>query len=317
MSAVPDQPPSPAQTFNQRIIDEFRRNGGRVGGMFQGAPLVLVTTAGRRTGKPRTSPVVSLRDGNRYLIFGSNLGGPEHPGWYHNLLASPQVTMEIGTEDGQVKPLATRAVVLDGAERDRLYQRQCARNPAFREYQDKTSRKIPVVALYPLDLSESPERSRMLRDQLTAHHNTLRAELDRVRAQIEAVLSRDPELKDADLPVADLAEQLRQHCLSYCYGLQLHHIREDGAFSALEQQFPHLTPAINRLRSEHRLVGKALADLEALLSHGAPVGAEDLRAALDRVVSGLEEHFTYEEEHLLRAVDHAPLTRTSWSGAEE
>jgi deazaflavin-dependent oxidoreductase (nitroreductase family) len=306
VSAVPDH--EAAQTLNQRIIDEFRANGGSVGGMFEGAPLVLVTTAGRKTGQPRTNPVGYLRDGKRYLIFGSNLGRPSHPGWYHNLLASPQVTMEIGTGDGHVKPLATRAVVLDGAERDRLYQRQCTISPAFREYQEKTTRTIPVVALYPLDLSESPERSRMLGEQLIAHHNTLRAELARIRAQIGAVPSGTPEPKAAGRPTANLADQLRQHCLSYCYGLQLHHIREDGSFSALEQHFPYLTPAINRLRSEHRLVAKALAGLEALLTRGMPADlsdAEKLRTQLDRVVSGLEEHFTYEEEHLLLALNEA------------
>lgn len=300
---MPDQQPSPAASLNQPVIDEFRANGGSVGGMFEGVPLVLMTTAGRLTARPRTNPVTYLRDGHRYLIFGSNLGRPQHPGWYHNLLASPQVAMEIGTEDGGVKLLATRAVVLAGAERDRLYQRQCTISPVFREYQRKTTRKIPVVALYPLDLAEDPERSRLIGEQLIAHHNDLRAELAQVRARI---LGGNAEFGADGLPAADLAVQLQQHCLSYCYGLQLHHLREDGAFTAFERQFPHLVPAIGRLRSEHRRVAAALADLEALLSSadsGAHADVATLRGALDRVISGLEEHFSYEEHQLLPALN--------------
>jgi hemerythrin-like domain-containing protein len=233
-------------------------------------------------------------------------------------VASPQVAMEIGTEDGNVKPLATRAVVLGGPERDRLYQRQSAINPAFREYQEKTTRTIGVVALYPLDLSENPDRRRMLGEQLMAHHQTLRAGLDRIRTEIQGVISGNsaisgkPPPEDAHRAVADLADQLRQHCLSYCYGLQMHHIREDGSFSAVEQQFPHLTPPINRLRSEHRLVAQALAGFEALVSRGAASDVsdlEDLRIEFDHVVSGLEEHFAYEEHHLLAALNEAHPAR--------
>jgi deazaflavin-dependent oxidoreductase (nitroreductase family) len=300
-TVMPGQQQSPAPDFNQRIIDEFRANGGTVGGMFQGSPLILITTEGRRSHRPRTNPVTYLRDGSRYLIFGSNLGRPAHPGWYHNLLASPQVTMEIGTGDGQVQALSARAAVLDGAERDRLYQRQSAISPAFRGYQEKTARTIPVIALYPLDLSQDSDRSRLIGEQLIAHHNSLRARLGRVRAQVTAVLADGPGNDGADLPVPDLAAQLRQHCLSYCYGLELHHIREDGTFSAFEQQYPHLAPVISRLRSEHRTMAQALAGLEALLTAG-PGDTGEILAALNTAATGLEEHFAYEEEHLIAAL---------------
>lgn len=300
------QQPAQAASFNQRIISEFRANGGAVGGMFEGATLVLITTAGRKTGRPHTNPAVYLPDGGRYLVFGSNLGSPKHPDWYHNLLASPQVTMEIGTKDGRVKPFATRAVILDGAERDRLYDLQCTINPAFRGYQEKTTRKIPVVALYPLDLSADQERNRMIGEQLIAHHNTLRADLSRVRAEIDVILGGKPESEQAGRTAADLTDQLRLHCLSYCFGLQMHHIREDGSFSAFEQQFPQLIPVINRLRAEHRVTERALADLEALVSRGLAgdiTDVERLRNELDHVVSGLEDHFRYEEELLIPAVN--------------
>jgi deazaflavin-dependent oxidoreductase (nitroreductase family) len=111
---MPGHQQSPASDFNQRVIDEFRASGGTVGGMFQGTPLILITTEGRQSHRPRTNPVTYLRDGGHYLIFGSNLGRPARPGWYHNLLASPQVTMEVGTGDGHVRTLSARAAVLHG-----------------------------------------------------------------------------------------------------------------------------------------------------------------------------------------------------------
>jgi deazaflavin-dependent oxidoreductase (nitroreductase family) len=303
---MPGQQPSPASDFNQRIISEFRANGGTVGGMFEGSPLILITTEGRHSHRPRTNPVTYLREGSRYLIFGSNLGRPAHPGWYHNLLASPQVTMEIGTGDGHVQVLSARAAVLQGAERDQLYQRQSAISPAFRDYQEKTTRTIPVVALYPLDLSQDSDRNRVIGEQLIAHHNSLRDRLGRVRAQITAVLADSPGNGGADLPVRDLAAQLRQHCLSYCYGLELHHIREDGTFSAFEQQFPHLVPVISRLRSEHRTMARGLTSLEALLTAAGPGDTSEILTALDNAVAGLEEHFAYEEQHLIAALRRLP-----------
>lgn len=299
---MPGQQPSPAPDFNQRVIDEFRTNGGAAGGMFQGTPLVLITTQGRHSGRPRTNPVTYLQDGSRYLIFGSNLGRPAHPGWYRNLLASPQATMEIGTGDGHVRTLSARAVVLDGAERDRLYQLQSAIRSAFKDYQEKITRTIPVVALYPLDLAQDSERSRLIGEQLIAHHNSLRAQLSRVRVQITTVLADGHGNGGADLPVPDLAAQLRQHCLSYCYGLELHHIREDGTFSAFEQRFPDLIPVIRRLRSEHRTMARALTTLETLLTAAEPGDTGEILAALDQAITGLEEHFAYEEEHLIAAL---------------
>ena len=211
-------------------------------------------------------------------------------------MASPQATIEVGTGDGHVRTLSARAAVLHGTERDRLYQRQSAISPAFRDYQERTSRTIPVVALYPLDLSQDSERSRLIGEQLIAHHNSLRARLSGVRAQLAAA----PGAEGPDGP--DLAAQLRQHCLSYCHSLELHHIREDGAFTAIEQQFPHLAPVISRLRSEHRAIAEALADLETLLATTGPGDAGGITAAFDKAVTGLEEHFAYEEEHLLPAL---------------
>jgi deazaflavin-dependent oxidoreductase (nitroreductase family) len=128
--------------WNAAIITEFRANGGKVGGRFANAPMVLITTRGARTGKLRTNPLVCLPDGNRLVIFASKGGAPTNPDWYHNLRANPDVTVEYGTET-----YAARAVVIEGAERDRLFAEQVKRFPAFADYQAKITRTIPVIAL--------------------------------------------------------------------------------------------------------------------------------------------------------------------------
>lgn len=128
--------------WNQAIIKEFRANGGKVGGQFAGAPLLLLTTTGARSGRSHTTPVMYLDDGDRLLVFASKAGAPTNPAWYHNLVANPQVTLEVGTEK-----YTANATIVTGAERDRLYNQQARKYPGFAEYQEKTSRTIPVVSL--------------------------------------------------------------------------------------------------------------------------------------------------------------------------
>ncbi len=131
-----------ANDWNSKIIAEFRANDGKVGGQFEGAPLLLLTTRGRRSGTERTNPVMYLGDGDRLLVFASKAGAPTHPDWYLNLLAHPEVTVEVGT-----RTFRATAVALAGEERDRMYAEQARRYPGFAEYQSKTDRVIPVVAL--------------------------------------------------------------------------------------------------------------------------------------------------------------------------
>lgn len=128
--------------FNQNLIEEFRANGGKVGGMFEGWPVLLLTTTGAKSGRLLTSPVVYLPAGDRLLVFASKGGAPTNPAWYHNLVANPTVTVEVGAETYQAT-----AKVLTGEERDRLYQKQVEAIPVFGEYQQKSSRVIPVIAL--------------------------------------------------------------------------------------------------------------------------------------------------------------------------
>jgi deazaflavin-dependent oxidoreductase (nitroreductase family) len=128
--------------FNAAIIDEFRANGGKVAGQFEGAPMVLLHTIGARSGEERVNPLVYQADGDRIAIFGSKAGAPTHPAWYHNLLANPDVTVELGPDT-----VPMRARVADGEERERIWSRQKQVMPGFADYEANTTRVIPVVIL--------------------------------------------------------------------------------------------------------------------------------------------------------------------------
>ncbi|KIA61806.1 cell entry protein [Nocardia vulneris] len=130
-------------SFNEQVIAEFRANAGKVGGMFEGAHMVLITTTGAKSGRQITSPLVFLPDGERVVLIASNGGADKHPAWYFNLRANPELTVEIGTERYEAK-----AEEVTGAERDALYARMVEIMPGFGEYQEKTSRRIPVFAVY-------------------------------------------------------------------------------------------------------------------------------------------------------------------------
>ena len=133
--------------FNQTIIEEFRANDGKLSGYFADAPLLLLTTTGAKSGQPRVSPVAYTTDGDRLAIIASKAGAPTNPDWYHNLLAHPIATIERGNEQFQV-----RATVVDGeSERKRLYAKMVERMPGFAEYEQKTTRKIPVIVLERID----------------------------------------------------------------------------------------------------------------------------------------------------------------------
>ena len=133
-----------ANDFNQRIIQEFRANSGKVGGPFEGAPIVLLHHRGARTGTERITPLVCLPVGDELAVFASKAGAPTDPQWLHNLVANPVTTVEVGTDTLQV-----RARVVGGDERERIWSEQKERMPGFAEYEEKAKgiREIPVVLL--------------------------------------------------------------------------------------------------------------------------------------------------------------------------
>ena len=131
-----------ADDFNEKIIDEFRANGGKVGGPFEGASLLLLHTTGAKTGRSRVKPLVYRRDGDRLVVFGTKGGSPTHPEWFYNVRANPRVTVEVGSDRFEAD---ARVALPD--ERDRIWQLQTQDVPVFADYQKKTEREIPVVIL--------------------------------------------------------------------------------------------------------------------------------------------------------------------------
>ncbi len=125
--------------YNQQVIAGLRA------GNLENQPLLLLTNTGARSGKTRVNPLAYTRDGDRYVVLASKGGGPSNPDWYHNVIANPEVTVEVGQQR-----FKARARVAEGDERERLFNAQAAQMPNFAEYQQKTSRQIPVIILEPI-----------------------------------------------------------------------------------------------------------------------------------------------------------------------
>jgi deazaflavin-dependent oxidoreductase (nitroreductase family) len=132
--------------WNAKIIEEFRANGGKVGGNFEGAPLLLLHSTGARSGAERVSPMMYQAVDGGYAVFASKAGADTNPDWFHNLRANPEATVEVGTET-----VAVTARVLSDEEREPVWETQKSRYPGFADYEQKTSRVIPVVLLEPAD----------------------------------------------------------------------------------------------------------------------------------------------------------------------
>ncbi|GAA2608763.1 nitroreductase/quinone reductase family protein [Actinomadura fulvescens] len=284
--------------FNRQIIEEFRANGGRVGGPFEGAVLALLTTTGARTGRARTSPVGFVRDGDRLLIIASAGGAPAHPAWYHNLVAHPRVTVEIG-DGARVETSTMIAVPARGEARDRLFAQVVEVAPGFADYQAATSRVLPVVVLHPTDAAEEA-RLRAVGDELVRLHGWFREELRTIRDEVAG--------RTATMPAPPLEAALLTRCVEFCDGLERHHTGEDlVVFPHLQGLFPELGPALARLRDEHHVVAGIRAELRALLDGTADTGR--MLADLDRLGERLVAHLDHEEAQLvpvLNALGDAP-----------
>ncbi len=270
--------------FNQQIIDEFRANGGRVGGPFEGGRLILLTTKGARTGARHTTPLGYLPDGgDRLLVIASANGSPRHPDWYHNLLAEPRVTVEDG-----VFTYEAEATVLTGRERDEIFARAAEADPGWAEYRARTTRVIPVVALKEAD--GGPPGMSSPGTALKRLHDAYRRELAVLRREFAA-------------SGPGIGAQLRINCLTACQGLRYHHTGEEGAiFPFLADRRPDLAPLLDRLAGEHERIAALLEGLRRTVSDtGADPAAA--RAEVTRLTQELERHFDDEEEHLIPALD--------------
>lgn len=264
--------------FNQQIIDEFRANHGRVGGFFEGARLILLTTTGARSGRPHTVPLGYLPDGDRVLVIGSAGGSDRHPAWYHNLVADPKATVEDGVFTYEAK-----ATVLRGEERDAVFARAVEADAGWGEYQAKTSRVIPVVALE--QVAGGPPNAASFGEALKLLHDAFRRELALIRTEAAQAGPR-------------IGAQLRVNCLTLCQGLEFHHRSEDGGmFPALADRYPELEPVMARLREEHATIARLLEELRAALD------GDGVLAEVDRLITELENHLVYEEEQLIPLLD--------------
>lgn len=131
--------------WNKEVIEEFRANGGWAGGYLEGMPLLILFNYGAKTGALRVNPLAYQKVEGGYAIFGSKGGSPTNPSWYHNLMARPEVEVELGTDTFMV-----RARLTEGEERERIWTRQKLDFPQFADYEKKTSRQIPVLVLEPI-----------------------------------------------------------------------------------------------------------------------------------------------------------------------
>ncbi|WP_430542604.1 nitroreductase/quinone reductase family protein [Streptomyces iconiensis] len=291
----------------QAVVDEFRANGGEVGGPFAGGDLLLLTTTGARTGAAHTTPLGYVRHDGLLLVVASNLGAPAHPAWYHNLLARPTVSVELGTETFEAI-----AVPAEGARRDDLFAHVARVAPGYADHQARTTRALPVVSLQPpehtLGDTGAPREITNLADKLLEIHTWLRAQLRYVREETAAHLAARTAAAPGEVPPPGLGLQIRQHCLAFCDTLTFHHTSEDGhVFPPIGQHHAHLRPTLDRLREEHVVVARLKDELLALLAGlgGAEPGV--FLARLDRLTEQLTAHLDYEEEHLLPVLAEIPF----------
>ncbi|MFG2092124.1 nitroreductase/quinone reductase family protein [Streptomyces sp. NPDC048612] len=272
--------------FNQQVIEEFRANGGRVGGPFEGGRLLLLTTTGARSGAPHTTPLGYLPDSDgRVLVIASAAGAPRHPAWYHNLVAHPRVTVESG-----VFTYEAQAVVLEGAARDRAFARAAEADPGWSEYQERTDRLLPVVALEEIPAGPPRISAASVGAALKAVHDGFRRELALIR---EEIATSGP----------GLGAQLRMNCLALCQGLHNHHTGEDaGMFPMLGENHPELAPALERMRQEHEKLADLLAALQRVISE-ENADRQRVLSEVERLTEEVENHLTYEEEQLIPVLD--------------
>lgn len=275
------------QDFNEQVIAEFRANNGNVGGLFEGERILLLTTTGARSGRPHTTPLGFLNGADdQMIVIASAGGGPKNPAWYHNLRANPEVTVESGAFT-----LTAQARVLAGEERERVFARSVEADPSWQQYQDRAGRTLPVVVLQVVD-GRPNNPTGGWGDGLVAIHDGFRRELAIVRAEVARAGT-------------SLGAQLRINCLAVCQGLHFHHQSEDqGMFPALDEANPELAPTMERLRQEHVAIARLIDELQAVVQ-GDSDEHVDLLGTVDRLISELEAHLDYEEEHLVPVLNAA------------
>ncbi|MGW7347189.1 nitroreductase/quinone reductase family protein [Streptomyces sp. NPDC054854] len=292
-------------SFNQSVIEEFRAHRGKVGGPFEGSELLLLTTTGARSEAERTTPLGFVRHAEGLLVVASNLGAPHHPDWYHNLLAHPQVRVELGADTFEAL-----AVPAEGARRDELFAHVLDSEPGYGDYQDLTDRILPVVVLGPADPDgwQAPGEVRDLAAKVMEVHTWLRAQLRHVSVETDAhFAARASHTGPGEPPPPGLGLQIRQRCLAFCQALAFHHTSEDDhLFPGMAPHHPHLARTFARLREEHEELARIQGGLVALLDGVHIAEPERFRTELARMTAELTAHLDHEEAELVPLLAEIP-----------
>lgn len=285
------------ETPDAGLIEEFRANRGKVGGPFEGRDLLLLTTTAPVSGTLRTTMLGYVRRGGSLTVVGTGTGTPNHPGWYHDLLARPVVGVEIGERNYQALavPLPDRGAT--------------------------TARAPLVVALERADpevWEGRPREVRTLADKVTEVHTWLRGQLRQVKAETDAHFAvRAAHHGPGEPPAPGLGLQIRQRCLAFCQALEFHHTSEDEhLFPGIARYHPDLGDVFDRLRDEHRTVARIQGDLAELLAGIGIADPRRFRAELDAMSAELSAHLDYEDEALVPLLADVPWPPVPPAGAE-
>jgi len=287
--------------FQRQVIAEFREKKGKLGGMFEGWTLVVLTTVGAKTGLRRTTLLGYLEFDGKPVVVASAMGAPTHPAWYHNIRHNPIVTVETGTETYEAI-----AAIPSGDERDKLFDKVLDEAPGFADHQANTTPVIPVVVLHRVEPEPGAERAKGMGDWLVEVHDCLRQELNGLRRQVDKALDSSAGSVTIERTPLDLGQAMRTHCLNFCWALKWHHTCGDLAtFPMLARQFPALAAALTKARRGTRDVARLQEEIQQLADGYVP-GESDptrLRDDLERLASDLEAHFAYEEKTIVTALN--------------
>ncbi|WP_020125309.1 nitroreductase/quinone reductase family protein [Streptomyces sp. 303MFCol5.2] len=292
-------------SFNESVIEQFRADGGKAGGPFEGGNLLLLTTTGAESGTTRTTPLGYLRHGDALLVVGSGPGAPDHPDWYRDLLAHPVVRVELGTETFQAL-----AVPAEGARREELFAHAVRTAPGYGGHRARIARSLPVVVLEPAEPDgwEGPREVRTLADKIMEVHTWLRGQLRQVAAQADAHFAALAAHEGpGEPPAPGLGLQIRQRCLAFCQALRFHHVSEDAhVFPTMARHHPDLADTFARLTEEHRTVTRIQDELVTLLADVSIADPEHFRAELDSMTRELNAHLDFEEETIVPLLTEVP-----------
>ncbi|MFI6965742.1 nitroreductase/quinone reductase family protein [Streptomyces sp. NPDC050255] len=298
------------------VIEEFRAHRGKVGGPFEGRDLALLTTTSAASGTPRTTVLGYVRRGDSLMIVGSGSGTPNHPGWYHDLLAHPVVGVEIGIGNHQMLAVPDR-----GAHSEELLDHALPAAHGTGGHQASAVRVPLVVVLEAADpevWEGRPREIRTLADKLMEVHTWLRGQLRQVKAETEAhFAARAAHQGPGEPPAPGLGLQIRQRCLAFCQALEFHHTSEDDhLFPGIARYHPELGAVFDRLRDEHRTVARIQNDLAALLAGVGIADPQRFRTELAAMSAELNTHFDYEEKEIVPLLADVPWPPAPPAAAE-